>query len=137
MPCHVPATSVSSRRPRPSLSLSVPVIVATLDLSKPAERAAHDLVRRFSSGRWPLWRLLGMRRQGRRMYVAVEWRRCSKPDSYSVVEVSLRRIALRWWYAPSALAARSALEQLSLTASRRTSGAAPPSSRRRGYRAVH
>jgi hypothetical protein len=68
--------------PMPSLSacrssllpLRSATIVASLDLSKPAERAAHDLVRRFSSGRWPLWRLLGMRREGKTLYVAVEWR---------------------------------------------------------------
>jgi hypothetical protein len=120
-----------------SIPLRPAVIVARLDLSKPPERAAQDLVRRFSSGRWPLWRLLGIRREGRNLYVAVEWRRCRKPASYSVVEVSLRRIALRWWYTPSATAARRALEQLQITTSRRTSPVASPSIRRPGCREVH
>jgi hypothetical protein len=130
MPCHVPATSVLSRRQRPSLLQGMPVIAARLDLSKPAERAAHDLVLRFSTGRWPLWRLLAMHRRGRHLYVAVEWRRCRKPDPYSVVEVSLEETAIRWWYAPSATAARQALKWLAVTASRRASPAAAPSIRR-------
>jgi hypothetical protein len=137
MPCHVPGTSVSSHRRRTLLSPSATVIVATLNLRKPIEREVHALIRRFSSGRWPLWRLLGMRREGLKLYVAVEWRRARRPDPYSVVEVSLRSIAFRWWYAPSETAARIALEQVAITASHRTSAAIALSIPRQGCRAIH
>jgi hypothetical protein len=85
MPCHVPATSLSFRRPLPSLPLSPPSIAAKLDLRKPGERETQDLVRRFCTGRWPVWQPLGMRRLGRTLYLAVAWTRCRKPAPYSVV----------------------------------------------------
>ena len=114
MPCHVPATSISSRRRPPLLSSNPPAIAATLNLSIPGEREAHDLVRRFGSGRWPLWRIIDLRRQRQTLYVAVEWRRCREPGPYSVVAVSLDEIALRWRYVPNATAARATLDRLGI-----------------------
>ena len=84
MPCHVPATSVSSRRRLPSLRLSPPRIVAALDLQNPSERAAHDLLRRFTTGRWPLWRLLGLRRDDGLLLAALEWVRSHAPARFAV-----------------------------------------------------
>lgn len=114
MPCHVPATSVPSKRLRSSPIRSPATVLAKLNLSKLGERDAHDLLLRFSSGRWPLWRLLGLRRQGQTLFAAVVWLRSGRMDRYAVAELSLDRIAVCWRYAPSATAARAALEQVSV-----------------------
>jgi hypothetical protein len=95
MPCHVPSTSVSRRR-SPRFPSSPPKITAVLDLDKPGERAAHDLIRRVSSGRWPMWRLLGMRRREQVLIIAVEWVRSRSAHPYSLIELSLVELALRW-----------------------------------------
>lgn len=115
MPCHVPSATV--RRGRSATSRQrVPTVVATLNLMAPQERAAHDLLRRFCSGRWPLWRLLGLRRDERTLYAAVEWVRGERPLRFSVAELSLERTAVCWRCFPSALAARRALAALNLEA---------------------
>ena len=97
-------------RARSSPKLSLPS-VAKLDLAVPEERAAFDLLRRFCTGRWPLWRLLGVRREERTLCAAVEWRRASRSDRYSVAELSLEACAVCWRYFPSASAARRALRE--------------------------
>ena len=112
MPCHVPATSVSSRRRRPSRAPSPPPIAATLDLTKPGEREAHDLLLRFSTGRWPIWRLLGIRRKAQTLFVAVVWLRGSPQDRHAIAELSLDKSAVCWSYAPNAAAARAELAKL-------------------------
>ena len=104
-----PATSASSRRRPPSLRLSPPCIVAALDLQNPGERSAHDLLLRFTSGRWPLWRLLGMCRDGASLRCAVEWLRCRESAPYSLAELSLTQPAVCWREMPTAKAARAAL----------------------------
>ena len=71
MPCHVPATSVSSRR-RALYQKRPPTIAAKLDLSKPGERSAHDFLLRATSGCLPLFRLLSMNRRGSSLLVAIE-----------------------------------------------------------------
>lgn len=114
MPCHVPSASEPKRRRRPSLLKSPPQspprIMATLDLSKPIERATHDFLRRASSGRWPMWRLLGaMRREGARLFVAVEWLRSAGESPFCIVELALDQQAVSWQYLPSAKAARAAV----------------------------
>jgi hypothetical protein len=136
MPCHVPATSASSRRSRPSLLFRDPVPLATLDLHNPAEREAQELMRRFCGGRWPLWRILGMRREGARLLLAIEWRRCRGQDPYSLVELSLTQPAIRWWSAPSPTEARKRLSQPPPAVSRRKAPAVLPSSHRPGCRAA-
>ena len=136
MPCHVPATSASSRRSRPSLPFRSPVPLATLDLRNPAEREAQALMRRFCGGRWPLWRILGMRREGARLLLAIEWRRCRGQDPYSLVELSLTQPAIRWWSAPSPTEARKRLSQPPPAVSRRKAPAVLPSSHRPGCRAA-
>ena len=113
MPCHVPGTSVSRRR-RCFFPLRPPPTPpqAVLDLSKPGERAAHDFVRRFSSGPDASWRLLGMGRQGSTLLCVVRW--CNPDDAaapYSLAEVSLTETAVCWRYYPSADAAHQAMAQ--------------------------
>jgi len=98
-------------RPRPS-SPPAP-IAAALDLSLPAERAAHDLLRRFCTGRWPLWRLLGLRRDDGLLLAAVEWVRSHAPARFAVAELSLREETVRWREYSSAAVARQALAQSS------------------------
>lgn len=112
MPCHVPATSAPYRRRLPSRVLNPPLIAATLDLSQPGERAAHDLLLLFSTGRWPLWRVLGMRRQEATLFVAITWLRGEPKDLYAVAELSLDKMAVCWHYVPSAAAARTELKKL-------------------------
>ena len=110
MPCHVPATSVSRRRP-PSLRLSPPKAVAVLDLAQPGERDAHDFLRRFTTGRWPLWRVLGLRRRGSQLRAAVCWLRGGQINGYSLAELSLVEQAVCWRDMASAVAARQALTE--------------------------
>lgn len=116
MPCHVPSATVHRGRHPTSSRQKVPTVVATLDLATPQERATHDLLRRFCSGRWPLWRLLGLRRDERTLYAAVEWVRSKRSPRFSVAELSLERTAVCWRCFPSALAARRALAALNMEA---------------------
>lgn len=109
-------------RKRSSLPMSPPTIAATLDLSNPDERATHDFLRRVSSGRWPMWRLLGaMRREGARLFVSVEWLRCARDAPFCVVELALDQLAMSWRHFPTADAAQAAVA----TAKPSALGAAP------------
>jgi hypothetical protein len=72
MPCHVPATSVSSRR-RSLYPKRPPTIAAKLDLSKPGEAWAEDYLRRASTGKEAFWRPLAIRRDDAALLVAVQW----------------------------------------------------------------
>ena len=67
------ATALSSHRRFSSLYTSPPPVAAVLDMAKPGERAAHALLRRFSSGRWPTWRPLAVCRSADALMLAVEW----------------------------------------------------------------
>lgn len=75
--------------------LPEPRSVAALNLEVPGERAAHDLVQRFTSGRWPRWRVLGVRRVGIALLVAVQWLR-TQGEPFALVEVALHEASLRW-----------------------------------------
>lgn len=96
-------------RPRPSPP--PPPIAATLDLSQPGERAAHDLLRRSCTGRWPIWRLLALRRGDGVLYAAVEWVRGKARERFAVAELSLREEAVCWRYFQTSAAARKSLSQ--------------------------
>ncbi len=111
MPCHVRSATLSRKHRRPSLSLSPPRIVAKLDMQNEVERDTKAFLSRACSGRWPMWRLLGMKRLGDTLLISVKWLRCAD-GRYSLVALSLDRIALCWWYFPTASAARSALATL-------------------------
>ena len=105
MPCHVPATSVSSRR-HALYPKRPPTIAAKLDLSKPGERSAHDFLVRATSGCLPLFRVLSMNRRGSTLLLAIE----SAQGSPYVLSLSLEKTALslRQWY-PSHEAAKEAI----------------------------
>ena len=87
MPCSVPATSVSCRRRKNPLLSSPPRFAATLDLSKPGEKSAHDFLLRATSGCLPLFRVLSMNRRGSSLLVAIE----SVHGSSFVMSLSLER----------------------------------------------
>lgn len=110
MPCHVPSATVPRGRLSPPRR-KAPTVVAVLDLADPQERAAHDLLRRSCSGRWPIWRLLALRRGDAVLYAAVEWVRGKARSRFAVAEVSLLEAAVCWRYFPSAAAARRSLSQ--------------------------
>ncbi len=100
------AEHLAKRKPRkPAL------ILAKLDMQTEVERDTQGFLTRACSGRWPMWRLFGMRRLGDTLFVSVEWLRCAD-GRYSLVALSLERIELRWWYFQTAAAARSALAAL-------------------------
>ena len=112
MPCHVPATSVSSRR-RAFYPKRPPTIAAKLDLSKPGEAWAEEYLRRASTGKEAFWRPLAIRRDDAALLVAVQWLDWQPAkDRFSVVTLSLTEKALWWRKYPSAKAAKKALAVL-------------------------
>lgn len=54
-------------------------LVAALDENDADQQRLRDLIRRFHSGRWPLFRCLGMRQINGIMFEAVEWLRMKSP----------------------------------------------------------
>ena len=111
MPCHVPATSVSSRR-RTLYQKRPPTIAAKLDLSKPSEAWAEDYLRRASTGHDAFWRPLAVRRDAAALFVAVRWLIGKKSGQFSVVKISLTEQAITWRKYPSAKAAKTALASI-------------------------
>lgn len=85
-----------------------PILVVQLDLTDEGQRRLHDLIRRFHTGRWPLFRALGMRQHGGVLYEAVEWLRMARPN-YTVVKWRPDGSGLSWQVATSARAALAAL----------------------------
>lgn len=71
--------------------------LAVLDLSKPAERQAHDFLVRATSGRDRMWELRTLRRQSDWLLCVVRW---VHPDdvakSFALAEVSLTETAVCW-----------------------------------------
>lgn len=96
MCCHVRNARVSRRRRQPPRR-SPPLALATLDLSQPAERRAHDFLCRATSKRDRMWFLFDLRRQGGVLLCAVRW---VHPDDaakpFALAEVSLTEIAVYW-----------------------------------------
>ncbi len=98
----------SSSRQDLSLSMCQPRIVAALDMQNEVERDTQAFLKRACSGRWPMWRMLGMQRRGDTLFFSVKWLRCVD-GRYSLVELSLDRVALCWQYFSTASAALAAL----------------------------
>jgi hypothetical protein len=97
MPCHARSASVTPRR-RPFPLRPPPVPLALLDLTKPAERKAHEYLTFATTGRDPSLRLLDVRRVGSLLLAAVVWVHRKEP---AVIEVDLADsagISLRWHY---------------------------------------
>lgn len=92
---------------------------AVLDLSKSAERKAHDFLLRMSSGPDTSWKLLALCRQESVLLCAVQWVRCkTSPKPFSLVEISLVEQAVHWRDYTTAAAARAELLRCTLAAPR-------------------
>ena len=81
---HTPATSVSARPRSPSQSPQ----------PRPAA-GAYALLRRMTTGRWPIWRILGTAAPCVDLVVGVEWLRGSS-SRYAVATISPDGRALSW-----------------------------------------
>ena len=89
-----------------------PTLVAKLDLSDENQRIIQTLIERTHTGRWPVWRSLGMRRLGGLIFEAVQWsprRRTSRPQ-YSLLRWDIAGLGVSWQDMPSQTAAIEALE---------------------------
>ncbi len=113
MVCHARSASVSSRRHRQRARSSPPLPpLAVLDLDKPAEREVHDFLRRATSKRDRLWKLLDVRRQAATLLCVVRWvypENAGKP--FSLAELSLEQMAVCWRDYATAEAAIAELER--------------------------
>ena len=96
MPCHVPATSVTSHRRKP-FSKSPSVIAAKLDMTRPGERWAQSFMIWAATGARPAWKPLAVARRKDSLIVAVEWGTWPHDERpYGVVEIALSGDSLRW-----------------------------------------
>lgn len=75
-----------------------PALVATLDLSNEHQRLIHTFIQRTHTGRWPLWRSLGMRQVGLAIFEAVEWfpRRRGPSPKFSLLRWDIARLGVSW-----------------------------------------
>jgi len=112
--CFRPKSATASRRrnvPRRRQARTLSPL-AMLDLSKPGERQAHDFLCRATNGRDRMWHVLNLGRQGDVLLCVVRW---VYPDAtakpFSLAEVSLTELAVRWRYFASANAARAKMER--------------------------
>lgn len=88
-----------------------PTIAASLDLTDEKERFLQGWIHRAHTGRWPLWRMLGLRREGRVMYEVAEWRpgrRKSAPRAFAVLRWDIDAVGVCWREYPSIAEARAA-----------------------------
>lgn len=102
-------TSASSRRRSPSLRKSPPRILAALDLQKPGERQAMDILNHYTTGRRRLWRVLAMRRDAESLRVAVEWFRHRSASMFASVSIGFSDAVVDCRFMGSAKAAVAAV----------------------------
>lgn len=86
-----------------------PIFDARLACASLPQCAASELLRRFSSGRWPLWRLLAVRVGSSALLTAVEWCRNSQRKRFAVAELTFDGLEVRWRSFTSARATLAAL----------------------------
>lgn len=84
-----------NRSTRFSQKQDIHPLVAALDETNEDQRRLRDLIRRFHSGRWPLFRCLGMRSVNGSLVEAVEWIRTA-PPRYSVIYWQSDGLGLYW-----------------------------------------
>ena len=89
----------------------MPAVVARLDLEDADQHRLHGLIQRMHSGRWPLFRLLGMRQIAGVLYEAVEWLRMAKPQ-FGLVTWRSDGLGLCWRDQPSVAAAMMSLRRI-------------------------
>lgn len=91
-----------------------PLPLAVLDFSKPAERQAHEFLRRATSKRERMWTLYSLQRQGDVLLCVVRWAHHeSAAQTFALAKVSLTDIAVCWHYYASSEAARAEMEHRS------------------------
>lgn len=85
--------------------------LATLDLADERQRVLFQTIQRMHTGRWPLFRMLGMTQIEGVIFEAAEWIRRSKNQkpSFCVIRWSPDTIGLSWKSATSANAALAML----------------------------
>lgn len=91
-----------------------PTIAASLDLTDEKERFIQDRIRHMHTGRWPLWRMLAIRRVGRSLYELAEWcpnRRRRAGARFTVLRWDLDACGVSWTDCPSLGAARAAFRK--------------------------
>lgn len=87
---------------------TAPAIAVSLDLADDAQKRIHELIQRFHSGRWPLFRCLGMRQHSGSIYEAVQWLQV-EPPLFAVVEYRPDGFGFSWRPYASRRAALAAL----------------------------
>lgn len=68
----------------PNKTQDIHPLVATLDENDADQRRLRDLIRRFHSGRWPLLRCLGMRREHGQLIETAQWLRSSQSQHFVI-----------------------------------------------------
>ena len=78
---------------------------------RPDTTGAYALLRRMTTGRWPVWRILGTAAPARDLVVGVEWLRGSE-DRYAVATISLDGTSVEWAPCSSSTDVLDMLEQV-------------------------
>ncbi len=98
----------------PSRRRSLPSSAVVFDLSDEAQKRVHGLIQRFHTGRWPLFRCLGMQQVNGVIFEAVQWLRI-EPPQLAVVRYEPDGLGLSWRRYNSSKAALAALSEANQT----------------------
>ena len=85
-------------------------IAVSLDLTDAKERFVQGWIHRAHTGRWPLWRMLDLRRVGRVLYELAEWRpnrRTAAARTFTVLRWDLDAVGVSWRDSRSLVKARA------------------------------
>lgn len=105
----IATTSTTSQR------RAAPTIAGSFNLADGAQQRIHELIQRFHTGRWPLFRCLRLRQIGGIVFEAVQWLRV-KPPQFAVVKYHQDGHGLSWQRHQSRKAALTALSEACQTA---------------------
>ena len=85
-------------------------IAEAFDLSDEKESFLYGRIRHMHSGRWPLWRMLAIRRCGERILELAEYapRRSQSRRRFALIDWSIDPPGLSWQQFPTLRAARQA-----------------------------
>lgn len=106
---HIATTSTTSHR------RSAPTIAGSFNLADGAQQRIHELIQRFHTGRWPLFRCLRMRQIEGIVFEAVQWLRV-EPPQFAVVKYHQDGYGLSWQRYKSCKEALAALSKACQTA---------------------
>jgi hypothetical protein len=94
---------------------SAPSIAGSFNLVDGAQQRIHELIQRFHTGRWPLFRCLRLRQIEGIVFEAVQWLRV-EPPQFAVVKYHRDGHGLSWQRYTSRKAALAALSEACQTA---------------------